>query len=269
MRIKARLEKLERENKLMKQVAGAMMRIKARLEKLERENKLMKQVALTAFCALYAVCAVAQTAISADGVVESTSGGFKFPDGTVQATAAAPGSAPVEDTGQQKCWDTAGTEILCSDPLAAGQDGKLQRGVDWPTPRFTDNLDGTVTDNLTGLIWLRDANCISLSPDNWANALTAANTLSPGICGLIDGSAAGDWRLPNIKELLSLVDYSQSSPALPSGHPFVSVQSSSYWSSTTYASDTGFAWIVLMFNGNVNFNSKPSNLRVWPVRGGQ
>ena len=47
------------------------MRIKARLEKLERENKLMKQVALTAFCALYAVCAVAQTTIETDGDVEA------------------------------------------------------------------------------------------------------------------------------------------------------------------------------------------------------
>ena len=50
----------------------------------------------------------AQTAITADGVVESTSGGFKFPDGTVQTTAASPGTAPVEDTGQQGCWDASG-----------------------------------------------------------------------------------------------------------------------------------------------------------------
>ncbi len=39
-----------------------------------------------------------------------------------------------------------------------GDDGDLQRGVPWPNPRFTDNADGTVTDNLTGLIWLKNAN---------------------------------------------------------------------------------------------------------------
>ena len=108
----------------------------------------------------FAGAAGAQTVISADGMVESTSGGFKFPDGTVQATAAAQGpaagTAPVEDTGQQGCWDTGGLETACS---GAGQDGELQAGVNWPTPRFTDNGDGTVTDNLTGLIWLKLVTC--------------------------------------------------------------------------------------------------------------
>jgi len=155
-----------------------------------------------------------------------------------------------------------------------GQDGEKQAGVDWPAPRFTDNLNGTVTDNLTGLIWLRDANCISLSPNTWANALTAANTLSPGICGLLDGSAAGDWRLPNIKELLSLVDYSQSIPPLPSGHPFVRVESSFqaafYWSSSSSVTDPLHAWVVDMFGGNCfTFVDKTSTNFVWPVRGGQ
>ena len=42
---------------------------------------------------------------------------------------------------------------------ATGDDGALQKGVAWPNPRFTDNGDGTVTDNLTGLIWLKNANC--------------------------------------------------------------------------------------------------------------
>ena len=42
---------------------------------------------------------------------------------------------------------------------ALGDDGDLQKGVMWPVPRFTDNGSGTVTDNLTGLIWLKDANC--------------------------------------------------------------------------------------------------------------
>ena len=45
------------------------------------------------------------------------------------------------------------------DPAPTGSDGDLQKGVAWPNPRFTDNANGTVTDNLTGLIWLKNANC--------------------------------------------------------------------------------------------------------------
>ena len=54
--------------------------------------------------------------------------------------------APVPKTGQTVSY-------------ATGDDGDLQKGVAWPDPRFTDNSDGTVTDNLTGLIWLKNANC--------------------------------------------------------------------------------------------------------------
>ncbi len=101
----------------------------------------------------------AQTVISADGGIESTAAGFIFPDGSVQTTAAVAGSAPVEDTGQQTCYDPTGTTMDTVACAGTGQDGELQRGVTWPTPGFTDNEDGTMTDNLTGLIWLQDANC--------------------------------------------------------------------------------------------------------------
>jgi uncharacterized protein YjdB len=151
---------------------------------------------------------------------------------------------------------------------AAGDDGALQKGVAWPNPRFTDNGNGTVTDNLTGLIWLKNANCFSTQ--TWSAALTSGNTLASGACGLTDGSTAGQWRLPNRKELQSLVDRSKFSPALPTGHPFTSVQSAAtYWSSSTYSGGTSYAWYVYMLDGGVyNWNPKSSNLYVWPVRGG-
>lgn len=150
---------------------------------------------------------------------------------------------------------------------ATGDDGALQKGVAWPTPRFTDNSNGTVTDNLTGLIWLKNANCFVTQV--WATALTSANTLASGSCGLTDSSTAGQWRLPNATELESLVDSGQSSPALPAGHPFTGVQSINYWSSSSYANGANYAWIVSMADGNVNLEDKSFNRCVWPVRAGQ
>jgi hypothetical protein len=97
----------------------------------------------------------------------------------------------VEKTGQTTSYDT-------------GDDGALERGVAWPVPRFTDNDDGTVTDNLTGLIWLKNANYLAATK-TWADALIACNTLADDGTTLTDGSSAGDWRLPNIKELHSLI----------------------------------------------------------------
>jgi hypothetical protein len=72
--------------------------------------------------------------------------------------------------------------------------------------------------------------------------------------------------------LASLVDQTQSSPALPSGHPFSNVQSILYWSATTDASDTSKAWGVGFTNGGVGSADKSdvNNMKhVWCVRGGQ
>ena len=137
---------------------------------------------------------------------------------------------------------------------------------------FEDNGDGTVTDNLTGLIWLKNANCFGTK--KWQDgatypALEAANTLNSGECGLSDGSAEGDWRLPNINELRSLFDPGLSAPYLPAGHPFTGVQSAIYWASTTYAGNATTAWSVYLTSGSVLAGSKAYTYYVWPVRGGQ
>jgi hypothetical protein len=134
-----------------------------------------------------------------------------------------------------------------------------------PTPRFTDRGNGTVRDNLTGLIWLKEANCFG--GRTWAQALTDANALDSGSCGLTDGSEAGDWRLPNVKELRSLIDFDQSDPALSNGHPFLNLPSSWHWSSTTFAGFPASAWHVLLDVGNTNFSLKTNVWLVWPVRG--
>ncbi len=176
--------------------------------------------------------------------------------------------AMVPKTGQIACYDATGTVIAC---LGTGQDGDWQKGVAWPNPRLTDNSDGTVTDNLTGLIWLKNANCFGAR--NWATALTNSNTLNSGECGLTDGSAAGDWRLPNVREMLSLIDYGRTNPALPSGHPFTGVQFSAasgyYHSSTSAGNDPSAAFLVYMFHGATFAANKSVTYYVWPVRGGQ
>jgi hypothetical protein len=148
---------------------------------------------------------------------------------------------------------------------ATGDDGDLEKGVTWPNPRFTDNGDGTVTDNLTGLIWLKNANCFGTR--TWNNALSDSNGLEDGECGLTDGSSAGNWRLPNYKELSSLVDSERYNPALPSGHPFTNVQSEHYWSSTTRAEDIDGGWYVHMSDGHAYGSIKTFSSYVWPVRG--
>jgi hypothetical protein len=173
-------------------------------------------------------------------------------------------NAPVPKTGQTISY-------------GARDDGELEKGVAWPTPRFTNNNNGTVTDGLTGLIWLHNANAFEMK--TWVKALDAASTLESGsIQGLADGSAKGDWRLPNITELLSLMNYRFSSPALSNamgtgqwvaGDPFLNVKSDGYWSSTSTAwAPTTEAVVVSMNGPYMHTYSKGFQAYVWCVRGG-
>ena len=213
----------------------------------------------------------AQTALSADGIVQSTSGGLKFPDGSVQTAAATAGSAPVEDTGvdSTQCFDETGTNRNCT---GTGEDGELQAGVTWPTPRFTGNSDGTVTDNLTGLMWLQDADCPGGQVD-WQTALDWIKALnsSPVACTNYAPMTYTDWRLPNVRELSSLVDFGETSPALPAGHPFVNAQSTFYWSSTSSVANPANAWSMNFTTGRPSDGGDKDGFdnTVWPVRGGK
>ena len=133
--------------------------------------------------------------------------------------------------------------------------------VAWPDPRFTDNEDGTVTDNLTGLIWLKDANCFG--EQTWAAALNECNNLEDGNCGLTDNSYASDWRLPNRKELESLLGF-EGGAALPFRPPFENF-GRKYWTSTSYSDNQ--AWFIES-NGVVDATTRYVLWSVWPVRGG-
>ncbi len=156
------------------------------------------------------------------------------------------GPAPVPRTGQSTSYRT-------------GDDGDYQMGVSLPVPRFTDNGDGTVTDNLTGLMWAKDANIDGYK--TWDDAID--------YCNALDHAGHDDWRLPNILELHSLIDIAHYGAALPDGHPFTGVQSYHYWSSTTLADVTDGAWYVNLDSGYVYCGYKTGTHYAWPVRGGQ
>jgi hypothetical protein len=179
------------------------------------------------------------------------------------------GTLALPRTGQTGCWDTSGTAILCA---GTGQDGELQMGVAWPSPRFIDNGDQTVTDNLTGLVWTKDAHdfgpaaCVPAETRSWQEALNYVMCLNT--TGYLGKS---DWRLPNPLELRSLVNYQAPRDYLwLNGEGFSNVQDNFYWSSSTVVKDfwTDGGWLVDMVYGVESGIGKPNGYFVWPVRTG-
>ena len=121
--------------------------------------------------------------------------------------------------------------------------------------------DAAVLDKETGLVWEQ-------SPDTtqrtWVDALSHCTQKTVG--------GRKGWRLPTIEELASLVEPTNASPALPDGHPFtltIAQEDGFYWSATTFAGSTGFAWGVSFNFGGVDVGDKGDNVFVWCVRGGQ
>lgn len=182
---------------------------------------------------------------------------------SVQFAIAQKAPAPLAKTGQTKCWDAKGTPIPCA---GTGQDGDIQAGVAWPNPRFTDNHDGTITDNLTELTWLQRASCLGRA--TWLDALAMSNSLASGKCGLTDHSKAGDWRLPNIIELRSIIDFGTYRPALPPDQLFIDFQPTVYWSSSTVPAFPALGWFATFGVGPHVFDLKVNTFEVLPIKGG-
>jgi hypothetical protein len=145
--------------------------------------------------------------------------------------------------------------------------------------RYIDNGDGTVTDNRTGLIWLKNANCFGRQ--DWETAMQSAANLASGQCGLRDGSRRGMWRLPTRDEWKAILDNkyvdneNHSQPALSNatgtgpwkeGDAFSGVQTYIYWSSTEGANRSDSAWGVTFGYGAVGTDGKTDTEDVWPVR---
>ncbi|MBN2321113.1 MAG: DUF1566 domain-containing protein [Acidobacteria bacterium] len=180
------------------------------------------------------------------------------------------GKVDLPRTGQTTCYNSSREAIECD---GTGQDGDIQAGVEWPDPRFADNGNGTITDNLTGLIWLKNPSCMKWPKVNWDSAMEFVNGLANGSCGLTDGSIAGDWRLPNLVELESLVNLAvegESPAEWLNNQGFTNVQSSEYWSSTTRTYYSGFSFLVGMNYGQVYHGIQfYEDYYFWPVRAGQ
>lgn len=160
-------------------------------------------------------------------------------------------------TGQRKCYDQEGSEIPCEN---AGQDGTDLFGVSWPEPRF--EIDGDIVkDRLTGLCWTGDAN-LNEFPLTWQEALDYVKQLN-------DENLFGhsDWRMPNRRELHSLMDYGARKPALPGGHPFENCFLGWYWTSTSAAINPAYAWYVHLEGARMFYGRKDQYYLIWPVRG--
>jgi hypothetical protein len=139
--------------------------------------------------------------------------------------------------------------------------------------------DGTVMDQKTGLMWVQNPLCwsstnchkASMTWDDAFVKVKALDDLPLGCTSSADVDCYTDWRLPNIKELQSLIDYGHSGPALPEKYDDAftenSVNSYYYWSSTTNLSNPfSSAWAVYMVTGMVTGQSKSNPCYVWPVR---
>ena len=137
----------------------------------------------------------------------------------------------------------------------AGDDGTYQTGLAFD---YTDNGDGTVMDNNTSLMWIQHGN-LRGGTTNWAEAIN--------YCEGLNYAGHTDWRLPNAKELHSIVVYEGAAPFI-NGTYFTNTVSNYYWTSTTYAVTTTYALVVNFNSGRIYSGSKVGGCYVRPVRGG-
>ncbi|MDQ7023853.1 MAG: DUF1566 domain-containing protein [Candidatus Gracilibacteria bacterium] len=134
---------------------------------------------------------------------------------------------PVLVDTTQTCADGTVSQYLCADT---------------DENRFTDLGGGVIKDNLTLLEWQQDGSIAGTK--NWNNAKRYCADLTLG--------GKTDWRLPDITELKSIVDYTKSIDT----NKFTNTASSYCWSSTTYNYNTSYAWHVNFYNGNSSYHNK-------------
>jgi hypothetical protein len=177
-------------------------------------------------------------------------------------------------TGQNACWNQAGTQIACA---GTGQDADVRAGL---SRFFIDLGNGTILDTRTGLTWEKHSDDGSIHDMDdqylWGDAFQKIATLNAIRFGGHD-----DWRMPNVNELYSLVSYETEYPTIPLDFrhactPGCTVltcscsedDGSTYWSSTTWAPDSRFVLIVWFSKGMIHVAQPGATIAVRAVRGG-
>jgi hypothetical protein len=175
-------------------------------------------------------------------------------------------------SGQTTCWSAAGAVVSCG---GTGQDGEAQSGE---SLAYVDHGDGTLTDLNTGLTWELKTDDGTIHDKD--RIYTFSEAVSVHVADLNTAMFGGfsDWRVPNIKELHSLVNYETFSPAvsvaLHNGCVFPCAACSCtvvsfYWSSTSVSGIPTTAWGVDYSDGYVSRTAKGSKFYVRAVRGGE
>jgi len=142
-----------------------------------------------------------------------------------------------------------------------GDDGTYQMGAPRAGPRFTDLGDGTIRDEVTGLMWAKDGTglgCKNGEEITWTEAITWANGL--------DFAGYTDWRLPNILELISIVNYGEGYPSVYNPY-FPNTLLDRYWTATTSPVISSFALGIIFQGGGMSLDRKTYVNRVRAVRG--
>lgn len=162
-------------------------------------------------------------------------------------------------TGLTRCFDSLGQEIHCQGSL---QDGELRLGQSIPQPRFVaSSQENLIQDQATGLYWPRQLDIFQF-PLAWEEALQTVQDLNQQAY-----LGRTDWRLPNRRELRSLISHSHSKPALEPGHPFQGLQQTWYWTSTSSAMYPAYAWYLHFAGGRMFWGAKDNFYMLWPVCG--
>ena len=171
-----------------------------------------------------------------------------------------------ENNSTTKVWCTNSGGGIGNHPkietISAGGTKKFHaravRNVTTPTTitnHFTDNGDGTITDNLTQLVWQKIPNTETFI---WDRALVYAEGLTIG--------TNSDWRLPNIKELQSISNELATNPSV-FGPFFTGLGVHNYWSSSTLPNQTLSAWYWNTQFGITTYDTKTNPNYVICVRG--
>jgi uncharacterized protein DUF1566 len=158
------------------------------------------------------------------------------------------------DTGQDYCVNFVNgqgwVKVPCQQAVCARQDGAISSGCPMDG-RFQDNGDGTVTDNCTGLMWQKDFADVNHSGQfdegdrpQWCTAAAYCSALRLG--------GHDDWRLPNLRELQSIVDYGRHQPAWD---PVFTGVSNTFWTSTAYDYNSDTLWLIDFYDGSLYGNN--------------